>query len=77
MREFVTYVLSFYGEGGIYAEFFPRGVKKADVEEALKIRLRLSPEFAGDSFDRELVRDIMLMSRGETELEYSHILRRK
>ncbi len=62
ITEFVEYVLSFYGTGGIY-DF---GATEADVRSALDQRLRSASAdcpFEGDSIDRELVRDIMLKDR--------------
>lgn len=58
MKEFVDYVLSFYGKGGLY----DIGATEEDVKIALNIRLktRQDIEFDGDSFDREIVRDIIL-----------------
>ena len=68
---FVNYVLEFYGEGGIY-DF---GAVEGEVLKALEVRLKSRADipFGGDSFDRELVRDIMLKLRGvdNSELEYS------
>lgn len=61
--EFVNYVLKFYGKGGIY-DF---GASEGDVWRALEIRLNkyADVEFAGDSLDREYVRDIMLEMHGK------------
>jgi hypothetical protein len=58
MNEFVDYVLDFYGVAGIY----PMGVTRDDVLLATGIRMeqRKDVEFDGDSFDRELVRDILI-----------------
>jgi len=60
LDEFVDYVFSFYGEGGIY----PMGatlslIQQAtdDVMQILKIK---GEEFCGDSIDRELVRDLLI-----------------
>lgn len=65
MKDFIEYVLSFYGTGGeaIYDYAFTR----EEVEAAFTIRLQNTEiEFAGDSFDRELLRDIVLdVLRGE------------
>jgi hypothetical protein len=65
MEDFVEYVLSFYGTGedAIYDYAFTR----EEVEAAFTIRLQNDEiEFAGDSFDRELVRDIVIeVLRGE------------
>ena len=62
-NEFIEYVLLFYGDGGIY----DINATKEEVVEALNVRLKIRKDipFDGDSFDRELVRDIILGSRGE------------
>jgi len=67
--DFETYVLQFYGKGGTY----DYGFLRQDIQKALKIRMEKFPEieFGGDSFDRELVRDIVLKSRGVEDLEYN------
>ena len=60
MNEFVDYVLNFYGHDKIY----DIGVTRKEVIKATKIRMILkSLPFDGDSFDRELVRDIMISMR--------------
>lgn len=58
MADFADYVLSFYGKLGLY----DMGVKYEDVLVATGIRMeqRKDVEFDGDSFDRELVRDILI-----------------
>ena len=58
MNEFVEYVMSFYGHGEIY----DMGVTRDDVLLATGMRLegRKDVEFTGDTFDRELVRDILI-----------------
>lgn len=63
-NEFIEYVLKFYGKGGLY-DF---NATKDEVLQALDVRLNTRKDipFDGDSFDRELVRDIILGSRGET-----------
>ena len=57
LDEFVDYVLSFYGPGGLY----DGGVTREMVTEALVLHLLNpeAPEFAADSVDREMIRDIM------------------
>lgn len=63
VKEFVDYVLSFYGVGGLY-DF---GATENDVRVALDERIAAAGEglpFEGDSIDRELVRDIILKNRG-------------
>jgi hypothetical protein len=58
IEEFIAYVLSFYGDDGIY----PVGAERDDVILALGMRIagRTDLPFDGDSTDREIVRDIML-----------------
>ena len=62
--DFIGYVLDFYGKGGIY-DF---GATKQMVVAATLERIDKYPvmPFDGDSFDREIVRDIIL--NGEVEL---------
>ena len=56
MSDFYHYVLSFYGENGIYN----MGATLDMVMEATKKYINSSDEFCGDSFDREAVRDILI-----------------
>jgi hypothetical protein len=57
MNDFIEYVMSFYGPEGIY----DMNATREEVEDALVIRLENAEiEFAADSFDRELIRDIIL-----------------
>jgi hypothetical protein len=57
MNDFIDYVMSFYGPGEIY----DMGTTREEVEDALEIRLKNTEiEFAADSYDRELIRDIIL-----------------
>ena len=57
MQEFIEYVLSFYGAGGLY----DINASVDEVKKAIRIRL-LNDDlpFDGDTVDRELVRDIIL-----------------
>lgn len=57
MNDFIEYVMSFYGPEGIY----DMNATREEVEAALAIRLENTEiEFAADSYDRELIRDIIL-----------------
>jgi len=69
--EFVDYVLSFYGKGQMYSSMFKKPVTRARVIAATEKLLKMNREFAGDSFDRELVRDIMLKGEGVSNTEHS------
>jgi hypothetical protein len=75
-ESFVDYVLDFYGQRGIYKDFFNPVVTKEEVEVALEVRkAQDDPPFDGDSFDRELVRDIMFARRGIVDnLEYPKVV---
>ena len=53
---FVQYVRSFYGPGGIY----DMGATDAMIIAATIQYINSGADFAGDSFDRENVRDIMI-----------------
>ena len=61
MKEFIDYVLSFYGIGGIYE------IKATRDEILLATGIRLERDkvtpFEGDTVDREKVRDIIIEMR--------------
>ena len=61
VSEFVDYVMSFYGKG----ELYDIGATRAEVLIAIIVRLEREKglEFAGDTIDREKVRDIILEVR--------------
>ena len=56
MTEFIRYVKSFYGPGGIY----DMGATDDMIIEASFKYIQSGANFYGDSFDREHVRDIMI-----------------
>jgi len=56
MSEFIRYVKSFYGPGGIY----DMGATDDHIIEATFKYIQSGADFCGDSFDREHVRDIMI-----------------
>ena len=62
---FISYLLDFYGQGGVY-DF---GVTRDDILLALGIRLARNTmlPFDGDSIDREMVRDIILEAKPQLE----------
>lgn len=55
-KNWVAYVLSFYGPDGLY----PMGATAEQVEAATKALIERGDDVAYDSFDREKVRDIMI-----------------
>ena len=64
---FLKYCLEFYGPGGLY------DIKMTpdEADRGTRIVKMLAREFVGDSIDREKVRDIVRVMRGEklTRLE--------
>jgi hypothetical protein len=60
--EFINYVLSFYGLGGIY----DMGATEDMILEATQKYITEGADFCGDSIDRELIRDIMIRDYGLT-----------
>ena len=52
--DFIDYVLSFYGVGGIYEH----GWSEQQIIAACEVRMGMV-EYAGDSIDREWVRDYL------------------
>jgi hypothetical protein len=65
-RRFIDYVLSFYGPNGIYANEFGKPFTRDECEDALTKYLQMNIiDFDGDSIDRENLRDIVLISRGD------------
>lgn len=70
-KSFEAYVWSFYGPNEIYGKFFNNNLTMDEVKLAVSIRLHTTDTpFDGDSFDRELVRDIMFVMRGLTGQEH-------
>ena len=65
---FLHYCLDFYGEGGMHE----CGLTLEDLSKALKIRktFNFAAEYAGDSLDREMVRDIALIAKGQEPWGY-------
>lgn len=68
---FTKYMMSFYGEGGIY----DHGFTPAEINLATQLyKCRLADygqaEFEGDSLDRERIRDIIFHYRGAVVLEH-------
>ena len=60
MKEFIDYVISFYGHGEIY----DMGASRDEILLGIGTMLeRCKFEFYGDSVDREKVRDIILEMR--------------
>lgn len=60
LDDFHTYVLSFYGDRGIY----PMQASEDMVMEATQKYINSGADFCGDSIDRENIRDIMIRDYG-------------
>lgn len=56
-KEFIKYFREFYGPNGLYP--FDFNFTDQDVARGIKLR---GKQFAGDSFDREAIRDIILVA---------------
>jgi hypothetical protein len=60
MTDFYDYVLSFYGADGLY----PMGATLKLIKQATSTHIKIlklkGDEFAGDSIDRECVRDLLI-----------------
>lgn len=54
--EFVNYVHSFYGPGGIY----DMGATNKMIRTATRLYMETCADFEGDSIDRENVREILI-----------------
>ena len=82
VADFKKYVKSFYGKDETWSEFFPPvGVSNEEVNHAVKqyidyCKTKDDQWGGGDSFDREIVRDIMLYNRGTKKgLEYQRAIK--
>ena len=70
MNEFYDYVLSFYGKDGIYAmNATLTQVKNATATHKKILKLK-GEQFAGDSIDRECVRDLLM---SKYQLQSNHL----
>ena len=61
-KEFVDYLLTFYGDGGLYTtkgDSFEQAMTRGEAE-AVTLTLASERSFEGDSFDREKARDLVL-----------------
>jgi hypothetical protein len=82
LNNFKSYVKGFYGNDEIYAEFFPpTGASNGEIELAIRMyvsycKTKDDQWGGGDSFDREIVRDVMLYNRGHKKnLEYQRAVK--
>lgn len=62
MADFTDYCISFYGPGGLY----PMKMTEEDVSRAVRLLEMIGNlEVSGDSIDRERVRDVVRVMRGD------------
>ncbi len=62
LRKFVDYTMDFYGPQGLY----PMGMTPDEIQKAVRLMdLFGNFDLEGDSVDRERVRDIVRIMRGE------------
>lgn len=70
--DFKEYVKDNYAKGGTWSEFFPpNGATRKEIDKAVNMyvywcRTQKDQWGGGDTFDREIVRDIMLANRGQS-----------
>jgi hypothetical protein len=61
INHFIDYVMSFYGPGKLYPiTGINRTVVRKATNDIIKIARIKGQKFCGDSFDRELVRDLLI-----------------
>lgn len=66
LEYFKDYVWGFYGPEKIMGKTFNNSLTREELDKAVELRMKNQDiAFDGDSFDREIVRDIMLALRGE------------
>jgi hypothetical protein len=84
-NDFLDYVMTFYGEGGIYPFFAEENpLTKLEVASVLIPILndeeKKGTDYFSGNFDtccREVIRDILLYNRGERDLEHLAFITKK
>ena len=62
LKKFIDYTMDFYGQQGLY----PMGMTPDEIQKAVRLMdLFGNFDLEGDSVDRERVRDIVRIMRGE------------
>jgi hypothetical protein len=59
INHFIDYVMDFYGPDGIYPMGANRTIARKATNDIIRIHKIKGQSFLGDSYDRELVRDLM------------------
>lgn len=74
---FVDYVWDFYGGKSPLYNYFIGDITKQDIVAATTKLLNTEyPWGGGDTLDREMVRDLMLTTKGKKAIEYEHGLKK-
>ena len=78
LNTFVDYVYDYYGTDGLFNTFNGYApVTKQEIADTTKHLLTTDyPWGDGDSMDREMVRDCMLVARGVQNVEYAPGIRK-
>lgn len=66
--EFVDYIFGFYGPNEVWGDFFNYQLTKDIVEKYVDKFIKKEVNFDGDSFDRELYRDFLLVKLGFSDI---------
>lgn len=61
VKEFSSYMMDFYGKGGLY----DYGFTADEILQGTVEYIQSGRDFEGDSVDREAIRDIILANRGQ------------
>ena len=84
-NDFIDYVHSYYGEGGLYSEFFTPVLTKDDIMFATNaidkvglvgkdIKPAAEHIDEADTFSREMVRDYIFLCRNHIDIEWKDIV---
>jgi hypothetical protein len=78
LNAFADYVYDYYGKDGLFNTTFQGydPVTRTEIQTTTTNLIQTPyPWGGGDSMDREMVRDCMLVNRGVTDVEYAHGIR--
>lgn len=69
LQDFIAYCWSFYGPGELHGDTFANTLRREELLAAALLRVAtVGEDFAGDSLDRECVREIVRFARNAQEL---------
>lgn len=61
-KQFNDYCWSFYAPGEMYGYFFSNKLTRDQLQKAISLHIDTVSDFSADSFDREQVRDLLLLA---------------